>query len=84
MHTSLMESRPPHDFYFSDNAEAINTLVAADIGISVLPEYYVNNAEQIAAIPFEGAAPMSFGVYYRTTKGNQSLKSFIRCLDEEL
>lgn len=82
MHGSLMEDRPPHDFYFSDNAEAINTLVASGIGISVLPEYFVKDIDTIVKIPFEEEPPMSFGIYYRTTKGNEALKTFIACLDD--
>lgn len=81
MHSSLMEDRPPHDFYFLDNAEAINTLVASGIGISVLPEYFVKDTENIIKVPFEETPPMSFGIYYRTTKGNAALKTFISCMD---
>ncbi len=82
LHAFLMEDRPPHDFYFCDTVEAINTLVASGIGISILPDYFVKDAEQIVKVPFENAAPMSFGIYYRTTKRNPSLKAFIQCMDD--
>lgn len=78
----LMGGRPPSEFYFCESAEAITVLIAAGYGISVLPDFLVPDIPLIARIPVADAAPVSFGVYYKSLQGNPALKTFMACAKE--
>ena len=73
-----MGGRPPSEFYFCESAEAIT----AGYGISVLPDFLVPDIPLIARIPVADAAPVSFGVYYKSLQGNPALKTFMACAKE--
>ena len=77
-----MGGRPPSGFYFCESAEAITVLIAAGYGISVLPDLRVPDIPLIARIPVADAAPVSFGVYYKSLQGNPALKTFMACAKE--
>ena len=78
MHGELMGDRAPSEFYFCDSAEAITVLVEAGFGVSVLPELFMPQPMPVARIPFEGAKPASFGIYYKSLQGKPMLKAFIK------
>ena len=78
----LMGNRPPSEFYFCESAESILVLVMAGYGISVLPELLAPDDGRLAKIPLRDAAPMSFGVYYKSLQGKPELRDFIRCVKE--
>lgn len=78
----LIGDRPPSEFYFCESAEAITVLVTAGYGVSVLPDFLVPDTPMISKIPLKDTEPVSFGVYYKSLQGNQSLKSFIQCAKE--
>lgn len=82
MQGQLMGERSPSEFYFCGSAEAITVLVMAGYGISVLPDFLVPDTPLISKIPLKDAAPMSFGVYYKTLQGRPALKAFIKCAKE--
>lgn len=78
----LMGSRSASDFYFCESSEAETVLVKAGFGVSVLPDILVPPDSSIRRIPVAGLEPLSFGVYYKTLKGNEPLKIFIRLMRE--
>lgn len=77
-----MGSRSASDFYFCESSEAETVLVKAGFGVSVLPDILVPPDSSIRRIPVAGLEPLSFGVYYKTLKGNEPLKNFIRLMRE--
>lgn len=79
----LMEGRSPTDFYFCESAEAAAILAQADFGISILPSLLVPPSSLITCIPIEDAAPVSFGIYYKSLQGNAPLKSLIQHMKEQ-
>lgn len=84
LQASLMNDRGPSDFYFSDSIETAMMLAEAGFGAALLPDIFVPPTPNFSVIPVEDCAPFSFGVYYKTLKGNPFLKEFIRLLKEEL
>ena len=82
MQGQLMGERPPSEFYFCESAEAITVLVSAGYGVSVLPDHLAPDSPLISKIPLRDVDPMSFGVYYKTLKGNPALKAFMQCARE--
>lgn len=73
----LMGSRSASSLYFCESAEAASVLVKAGFGVSVLPDLLIPQDPSIIRIPVEGLEPISFGMYYKTLKGNPLLKAFI-------
>ncbi len=82
MQGQLMRERPSSEFYFCESAEAITVLVSAGYGVSVLPDHLAPDSPLISKIPLRDVDPMSFGVYYKTLKGNPALKAFMQCARE--
>lgn len=78
----LMGGRMSSDFYFCDSTEALMVLVKAGFGISVLPGFLLPPDDDLALIPVEGLEPISFGVYYKSLRGNEVLKRFLRVMEE--
>lgn len=78
----LMGDRPPSEFYFCESAEMISLLVAAGYGISILPDLLIPENPLIARIPLKGAAPLSFGIYYKSLQGKPTLRTFLQCVKE--
>ena len=78
----LMGDRPPSEFYFCESAEMISLLVAAGYGISILPDLLIPENPFIARIPLKGAAPLSFGIYYKSLQGKPALRTFLQCVKE--
>lgn len=81
---SLMAGRSPADFLFSDSTEAALMLAEAGFGVTLLPNIFVPPTPGFASIPVEDFDAFSFGIYYKTLKGNPCLKEFITLLKEEL
>lgn len=75
---SLMGERPSSDFYFCDSVEATTALVSAGYGIAVLPDLIAPEHAPLVQVPIIDAAPISFGIYYRSLAEKPLLAAFIQ------
>lgn len=71
----------PSELYFADGYESMIAMVKAGLGFSILPAYPGCCKDGLRYIPVSGTAPVEFGLYYKTLKGNAVLKEFIRLMD---
>lgn len=78
MQAELMNGRPPSEFYFCETMEEAVILAAAGYGAAILPELFITPNLKIARIPIQGVEPVSFGLYYKSVKGNEPLRDLIR------
>lgn len=79
----LVGGRPLSELYFCESVEAATILVKAGFGVCIMPEAFVPLAAPLLRIPMEEMEPMSFGIYYRSLRENEVLKTFVRLLQEE-
>lgn len=79
----LMEGRPLSEAYFCESAEAATVLAEAGTGIAVLPGIFErDDLGRVRRIPIRDAAEVSFGICYKTVRGNAPLKSLISIMKE--
>lgn len=76
----LIGERSPAELYFCDTPEEILTLVRSGFGVSPFPALFLPQDPCIARIPIPEMPALSFGVYYKTTQGNEPLRRFIQFL----
>lgn len=74
----LVNGRPPSELYFCETMEEAVMLAAAGYGAAVLPELFLTPNLEIARIPIQGVEPVSFGLYYKSAKGNEPLRTLLR------
>lgn len=74
----LMNGRPPSELYFCDTMEEAVILASAGYGAAILPELFITSNLEIARIPIRDADPVSFGLYYKSSVGNEPLRDLIR------
>ena len=74
---TLLGEHDPDTLHVCDSTEALTTLVAAGYGAAVLPLPQGPAQPPLARVPFAGAAPVSFGAYYKTTRDRPQLKAFL-------
>lgn len=79
----LIQERHPKDIYFCESTEAALMLASAGYGIFLLPKLLLPPESLLKAIPLKDAAPLSFGVYYKTLQRNKPLKSFVDLVKEQ-
>ncbi len=84
IHGRLLGNKPLCDVYFCESAEASIVLVQAGLGITVLPDLAIPPDSSLVRIPVAETEALSFGVYYKTLKGNKPLKSFIQLMTDSL
>lgn len=78
----------PDELYFADSFESMVAMVKAGLGFALLPAYPGcgrcddRRGEELRYIPVSGIAPLTFGLYYKSLKGNAVLKEFIRLMGE--
>ena len=78
MQGELMNGRPPSELYFCETMEESVLLAAAGYGAAILPELFITPNLEIARIPIRDVEPVSFGLYYKSAAGNESLRDLIR------
>lgn len=81
LHTLLgrtVGERTPAELYFCESTEAVAALVGAGYGAALLPDLFPPEELPFARVPLEGAAPVSFGVYYRPRPSSAALREFLR------
>lgn len=80
----LISGRTPADVYFCESAESAVVLVEAGFGISVLPELMIPPDLPLARTAIEELGLVSFGIYYKSLKDNEPLKSMLKIFKEDL
>lgn len=73
----LTESLAADEIIYCDNIEIAHCMVAAGIGISILPGILSLRSPNFARIPLEGTEPLSFGFFYHKRNSNSTLEKFI-------
>lgn len=66
----------PNTTYYSENVPAMLTLIKAGYGVGVLPEISSTDTELIS-IPFDTGFSLSYGMFYKKTIQNPTLKKLI-------
>ena len=80
----VLEDRSPIDVYFCDAVEAAIALVQAGYGIAMLPDFFQERNPSLRYLPIFDAAPMSYGVYYKTLAGHPMRKVFVKLAQEHI
>ncbi|MCC8043044.1 MAG: LysR family transcriptional regulator [Oscillospiraceae bacterium] len=74
---------PLKKLYISDNIEETCALVGAGFGISVLPRVLAMEFDNLRAVRISDCESLSFGVFYKSIKGNRLLKEYISAVRDE-
>lgn len=74
----FVELHPPEKRTYTDTAECALTLVRAGLGITVIPDFLPVHALDLAYVPLKDFEPISYGLYYKSTKNKAVLKQFIK------
>ena len=67
--------------YF-DSVEIAHCMVAAGLGISILPGILCPSSPAFSVVPLEDQTPLSFGVLYHTQNVNTALHQFLKLLPQ--
>lgn len=78
----LIGERSPAALHFCDTPEEILVLVRSGFGVSPFPALFLPQDPCLVRIPMPEIPPLSFGVYYKTTQGNEPLRNFMHLLRE--
>lgn len=62
--------------YYCENLQVMITLIKAEYGLGILPEN-VSISSDIAYIPLQETAPISYGVFYKKKTNNPTSRDFI-------
>lgn len=77
MQARLLGERAPGDLFFGESPEAVITLVKAGFGLAVMPRLLTPPDPELVLRPLAGVEPLSFGMYYKSLKGNPVLRQFV-------
>ena len=73
----ILENHAPMDLYFCDAIETALTLAQAGYGIALLPDFFQERNPMLTYAPIRDAAPISYGIYYKTLSDHPSRKAFV-------
>ncbi|WP_130864399.1 LysR family transcriptional regulator [Bacilliculturomica massiliensis] len=76
--------KPSAQLFFGGGYESTVALVRAGAGFTLLPDIPAAREPGLRYIAVSGMESLSFGVYYKTLKGNPALRRLIGLLREEL
>ena len=76
----LLGERAPGELFFGESPEAVITLVKAGFGLAVMPRLLAPPDPELVLRPLAGVEPLSFGMYYKTLKGNPVLRRFVELM----
>lgn len=80
----LLDDRTSSDFRVCDSPEAAAILVKAGYGVAIHAGLPLPADDSLTSVPLVDLPPLSFGVYYKSLKGQPLLKRFIELLREQL
>lgn len=73
----ISAKRSTSDIMLSDGYESAITLVKACFGFTLIPNLQIIQESGLSYVPIEGAPSISYGLYYKSLKGNNVLKQFV-------
>ncbi len=76
----FLTSHPANKVFYCEDLETAHCMVAAGIGLSVLPDTLCIKSPDFAAVPLEEAPELSFGIFYRPKSSNPALGDFLRLI----
>ncbi|WP_367924485.1 LysR family transcriptional regulator [uncultured Ruthenibacterium sp.] len=76
----VLHQRRGGQVYFTDGYEGTITLLRAGFGFSLVPDIPSARVSDLCYIPVEGMESVSFGVHYKTLRGNSHHKRFLELL----
>lgn len=76
----LLGERAPGELFFGESPEAVITLVKAGFGLALMPRLLAPPDPELVLRPLAGVEPLSFGMYYKTLKGNPVLRRFVELM----
>lgn len=80
----VTEGKSASDIYYCDTAEEAVILTASGLGVSFLPEIFLNAFPGLESSVIEDIPEISFGVFYKSRHLTAASKDFIRLLDHSL
>ncbi len=78
----LSEHYPAGNIIYCDTVEIAHCMVAAGMGISVIPGLLSLNSPEFAAVPLKGQPPLSYGLLYVKRNTNAALEPFLQLLEQ--
>lgn len=78
----VTEGKSASDIYYCDTAEEAVILTASGLGVSFLPEIFLNAFPNLESSPIEDIPEISFGVFYKSRHLTAASKDFIQRLTE--
>ena len=80
----VLESCSPAQVYFCDTVEAALTLARAGFGAALLPDLFQSRPSALCFTPVVDAAPLSYGLHYKTLTGHPLRRDFVRLARQTL
>lgn len=78
----LSEHHPADKIIYCDNTEIAHCMVAAGMGISIIPGLLSINSPDFAPVPLRDRASLSFGLFYFKRNTNAPLDKFLKLFQE--
>ncbi|HIU25157.1 MAG TPA: LysR family transcriptional regulator [Candidatus Copromorpha excrementigallinarum] len=76
----LLERCSPERVFYCDTVEIAHTMVAAGMGLSLLPGLLCLKSPDFSTAPIEGGDRLSFGIFYRRQNRNPVLKRLLKII----
>lgn len=77
---SLLSQFTFESVFFCSTIETAHCMVAAEMGIAVLPSLLCPDSDKFCKIPIENTKEISFGVFYHRNNKQKSVKDFLEIL----
>lgn len=76
----LLQNHPAEQILYCDSIEISHCMVAAGMGISILPSLLCLKQDSFVSVPLQDTPPLSFGVFYHKNHNNTALEQFLHFL----
>lgn len=76
----LLNKHPVDKVQYCDNIEVAHCMVAAGLGIAIIPEILVLKSPDFVSVPLIDAAPLSFGIFYHKRNKNPALHKLLKVI----
>lgn len=78
----LCRQHPADKIHYCDTVEIAHCMVAAGMGISILPGLLILRSAEFAAVPLHTKTALSFGLFYFKRNTNIALEKFLKLLKQ--
>jgi transcriptional regulator, lysR family len=76
----LLNKHPVDKVQYCDNIEVAHCMVAAGLGIAIIPEILVLKSPDFVSVPLTDAVPLSFGIFYHKRNKNPALHKLLKVI----